>query len=286
MATTTITTTIVTEDVEIPRGSVEANLEFYQPPADDSSPFNYVEEPPEGQPQRNYSDDRHQVLIEDIRGRESEFNLDRNAFQTIKHVSTASNYSTFDSEAAIKEVYYPEVEQLLLKNVPGAHKVIIFDHTIRKDHPNAHRQPVNRVHIDQTNEAAIQRVKLHAANESEANELLKGRYRIINVWRPLNGAVESSPLAFASAASVEEKNLVAIQHRYPYRTGEIVGIHYNAKQKWYYWSGQTNDESLLLKCSDSADLGGRVPHSAFANPQTKPGAKPRESIEVRALVFG
>jgi hypothetical protein len=55
----------------------------------------------------------------------------------------------------------------------------------------------------------------------------------------------------------------------------------------------TGDERVLLECFDSDSLkdgsgvqGGRVPHSAFEDPRTREGAVGRESIEVRALVFG
>ncbi|ODH44986.1 hypothetical protein ACO22_00537 [Paracoccidioides brasiliensis] len=45
-----------------------------------------------------------------------------------------------------------------------------------------------------------------------------------------------------------------------------------------------NDERLLLKCSDSKDVKGkRVPHTAFVDPRTPPGAPGRERIEVRTL---
>ena len=46
-----------------------------------------------------------------------------------------------------------------------------------------------------------------------------------------------------------------------------------------------NNERLFLECFDS-EKGGRVPHTAFVDPRTPEGARHRESIEVRALVFG
>lgn len=46
-----------------------------------------------------------------------------------------------------------------------------------------------------------------------------------------------------------------------------------------------DDERLLLQCFDS-ERGGRAPHSAFEDPRSGGDAKGRESIEVRALVFG
>ena len=66
------------------RGPVTTPLNFYQPPSDGSKPFNYVEAPPEGQPQRNFGDIDIPVTIEDIRGHESQYTLDQNAFTAFK----------------------------------------------------------------------------------------------------------------------------------------------------------------------------------------------------------
>jgi hypothetical protein len=275
----------------IPRGPAETKLTFYAPSADGSAPFNYVETPPPGQPQRNYGDATHPVTVTDIRDHEAEYTLDRDAFQAIQNVTSASDASPatfFTDDGRIQSEYYPEVEKLILDNVPGSHRVLIFDHTVRRPEPDAKRGPVMRTHIDQTTAAAARRVRQHIKDPAEAEELLQGRYRIINVWRPLNGPVQAYPLAFASSVSVADDDLVGVQHRYPDRTGETAGVKFNEAQKWHYWSGMLNGERLLLKCSDSKDgvEGKRVPHSAFVHPRTPVGARGRESIEVRALVFG
>jgi hypothetical protein len=270
-----------TADIPVPRGSTRSSLVFYAPPKDGSAPWNYVEKPPEGSPQRNYSEDTHEVTIEDVRGREEHFDINVNGFGTIKGVS--SEEKDFNDDEHIKSVYYPEVEKTLLDNVPGAKRVFIFDHTVRRSDPNAHRAPVNRAHIDQTTKSATQRVRYHMGEEAE--ELLQDRVRLINVWRPLNGPVVASPLAYADSRSVPDEDIVGVEHRYPHRTGETAGVKYTEKGKWYYWSGMTNDERILLQCYDSKD-GARTPHSAFVDSRTQPGWPGRESIEVRALVFG
>ena len=135
--------------------------------------------------------------------------------------------------------------------------------------------------------SAESRVRFHVPDEAE--ELLRGRYRIINVWRPLNGPVMAHPLAVADSATVRDEDLIGVEHRYPNRTGETAAVQYNPGQKWYYWSGMKNEDRLLLKCFDSDETvgqWGRVPHTAFVDPRTPEGAIGRESIEVRALVFG
>ncbi|KAI9846150.1 MAG: hypothetical protein M1838_001386 [Thelocarpon superellum] len=268
----------------IPRGPVISTLNFYTAPADGSKPYNWVEKQAEGVPQRNYTLTPTEVQLTDIRGREEQFSLDNNAFEAISNVAPSAERDFADDEH-IKQVYYPEIEKLLLDNVPGSHRVFLFDHTIRRAGTN--RTPVMVAHVDQTGPSTAARVRLHLPDE--ADTLLAGRYRIINVWRPLNGPVVSSPLGFADSSSAAEGDLVGVEHRYPDRTGETAGVKHSAGQRWHYWSGMQNDERLLLKCYDSDPrVAGRerVPHSAFTHPRTPEGAPERESIEVRALVFG
>jgi len=274
----------------VPRGDAIITLNYFKPPEDGSKPFNYVEKQPEGHPQRNFGDANYQVPFTDIRGRESQYNLDKDAFAVILGVPESAE-KEFRDEESVKKNYYPEVEQLILDNVPGSKKVLIFDHTIRRSDPDAPRTPVTRVHIDQTAKSAAQRVRRHLPDEAE--KLLQGRYRIINVWRPLNGPVQATPLGFASSATVSDDDVIPVEHRYPDTTGETAGIRYNEGQKWHYLSGMQNDERLFLECFDSDSLkkgtkiqGGRVPHTAFTDPRTPEGARGRESIEVRCLVFG
>jgi hypothetical protein len=270
------------QGLPIPRGPVTAALSFYKAPEDGSPPHNYVEPLP-NIPQRNWGDDWQEVKLNDLRDSEQAFTLDQNAFQIYENIP--SNEHDFTDDARIKEVYYPEVEQFLLDNVEGAQRVVLFDHTIRR--PTGNRNPVTRVHIDQTPFSAQERVKLHVPEDAEA--LLQGRYRIINVWRPLNGPVMGFPLAVADSQTTEDDDLVKIEHRYPTRNGQTAAVRYNAGQKWYYFSGMKNEDRLLLKCYDSDEQKGkwgRVPHTAFSDPRTPQGAVGRESIEVRALVFG
>lgn len=273
----------VTDDIPIPRGEAHSTLVFYAPPADGGVPFNYIETPPPGLPQRNFGEDSHEITLQDIRGRESEFDMNERGFGVLQNVSSGMQNADFNHDEKIEKTYYPEVESLLLDKVPGAKRVFIFDHTVRRSDPNAKRAPVNRAHIDQTTKSANLRVDYHMGDEAEA--LKNDRVRLINVWRPLNGPVVASPLAYADSRTVPDDDIVPVEHRYPHRTGETAGVKYTPNGQWYYWSGMKNDERILLQCYDSKD-GARTPHSAFVDPRTKPDWPGRESIEVRALVFG
>ncbi|KAI1494289.1 hypothetical protein F5X96DRAFT_618124 [Biscogniauxia mediterranea] len=276
----------------IPRGPVTAKLNFATPLPAGVQAFNYTSTPPAGQPKTNVLPQPRDVLIEDIRGRESDFTLDRDAFEVVTGVPP-SRETAFADDASIAANYYPEVTQLLLSRIPGSARVFIFDHTVRRAAPGSPRSAVMNVHIDQTAASAAKRVVRHLGPDAEA--LLRGRYRIVNVWRPLNkGPVKSQPLAFASSATLRQEDVLPIEHRYPEGyIGQIAGITYDPAQKWYYLSGMTGDERLLLECFDSEALkegsgvqGGRVAHTAFDDPRTRADAEGRESIEVRALVFG
>lgn len=139
------------------------------------------------------------------------------------------------------------------------------------------------MHIDQSYTASKNRVSHHLPDE--AAELLKGRYQIINVWRPIK-TILKDPLAVADAHSVPDSDLVPIGLIYPDREGETYGVKPDPNIKWYYRYGQTPDLVTLIKCFDSKVDGRarRVPHTVFVNPETENEAG-RESIEVRALVF-
>jgi hypothetical protein len=273
----------LTSDHAVPSGDTAADIIFFNDPENGATAFNYVQEPPAGQPQRNYGADTQKVTIQDIRGKENTFSVDSSGFAALPNITSQLKYEDWEHDAVIKENYYPEVEQLLLNNLPGASRVLIFDHTIRCTTPGAHREPVTRAHIDQTAQASLNRVRHHLPEE--ADELIKGRVRIINVWRPLKGPIRAFPLAMADSRTVGFNDLTAVEHRYPDRTGWTAGVRHRAAQKWWYWSGMKENERILLQCFDSHGSQARVAHTAFKHPDSQPTDE-RESIEVRALIFG
>lgn len=115
----------------------------------------------------------------------------------------------------------------------------------------------------------------------------RGRVQVINLWRPIKGPLLDTPLAMCDGASVAQKDLVASDLIYPNRRGETYSVTYHPSHKWFYFSEMQVHEALLLKCYDSASDGRTRfgPHTAFTDPTTPADAPPRESIELRALVF-
>ena len=155
----------------------------------------------------------HDYPVSSIRGHESDFSTDKSGFSV--HHSPA-NEKAFTDDKAVRSGYYAEVESLLRKELPGIKKVVMFDHTIRKHDPTSPRQPVQQVHVDQTPSAAAARVRRHLpANEAE--ELLKGRYQIINVWRPISHPATDFPLAVIDWRSTSPEDFVRVDLLYPDR---------------------------------------------------------------------
>jgi len=250
-------------------------------------PRNYTFEPPAGVPWSNVVNETREMAIHDARPVAGQVSLDANGFALLSHASAARDF--FDDEE-VKRVYYPEVERLV-KQATGADRVHIFDHTTRRrvigalDRKGGPRQPVQRVHIDHTARSGPQRVR--DLLPDEADELLQGRVQVINVWRPINGPLRDSPLAVCDATTIRFDDLVPSDLVYPHRVGETYSVRYNPAHQWFYVPAMRRDETLLLKCSDTRqDVPARfTPHSAFVDPTAPADAPPRESIEVRTLVF-
>ncbi len=79
----------------------------------------------------------------------------------------------------------------------------------------------------------------------------------------------------------------AVRSGVPEPRGETYGVTYNPAHRWFYVPEMQPDEALLLKCFDSATDGRArfAPHTAFEDPTAPADVLPRESIEIRTLVF-
>jgi hypothetical protein len=266
--------------------SVQAVLNYVKPSAEKPRFYTY-NPPPPGEPMSTAVSEPHTVAIHDARPVLGQVSLDREGFDLIRFETAMTN---FDDEDTVKAVYYPEVERAV-KEATGADRVFIFDHTIRRHIPGSQddrigpRQPVPRVHVDHTVKSGPKRVQ--ELLPDEADELLRGRVQIINLWRPIRGPVLDFPLAMCDASTVGFDDLVATDLIYRQRVGETYQVTYNPAHRWFYVPEMRTDEALLLKCFDTRTDGTArfAPHTAFVDPTTPADAPPRRSIEVRTLVF-
>ncbi|KAK4172754.1 hypothetical protein QBC36DRAFT_196266 [Triangularia setosa] len=272
-------------------------------------------------PRSNLVFEPHSVRVHDVRTQRDEYTLDTHGFQFIRHITMVED---FKDRTVVQQSYIPEMERLLgqhLSQSQGGHgdavRTVCFDFRLRESIDTdefAKRNinledgfdrllPATHPHIDQSTRGAVLRVKRHMGEEAE--KLLKGRVRVINVWRPL-ADVRSWPLALCDARTVSPDDLVTcdiVRRRY---VGETYFGKFNPAQKWHYLSGMTPEDVIFIKVYDS-DQTVQVQRKRFycnstqdmcltlllcrigclhASFQLTDSPHPRVSIELRILVFG
>jgi len=230
--------------------------------------------------------DWRRMEIHDGRPLADQFTLERNGFTLVEHKTAVKDF--FDA-AQLESVYHPEVEQLI-KQVSGAQRVVVFDHTLRSGDETEReakliREPVLSAHNDYTEWSGPQRVRDLLPDEADA--LLARRFAIIQVWRAINQPIRKNPLAIADAPSVAFEDFMLAERRYPNRVGQTYRLRYSPKHQWFYFPEMRRDEALVFKVYDSAkdDRARFTAHTSFDDPTSPPGAPARQSIEARALAF-
>jgi hypothetical protein len=243
-------------------------------------------DPPPGVALRTGTYTPRPVLVRNGRAALGRISLDREGFQLVREPTAFTNFRDSD---AVKAAYYPEVETAV-KRATGATRVVVFDHNVRHApsalaKKNGEKEPVKRAHNDYTVKSGPQRVRDLLGDEAEV--LLRQRFAVVNLWRPISGPVEESPLALCDAQSIAPADLVATDLVYRDRIGETYSLAYNPAHRWFYFPQMRTDEAVLIKCYDAAEDGrARIAaHSAFDDPTSPQNARPRESIEARTLVF-
>ncbi|KAK8015184.1 hypothetical protein PG990_008480 [Apiospora arundinis] len=260
-----------------------------------SKPTQYVNEPPPGVPQVNFIlRPAPEQNITDMRGCDEPFALDTHGFTWRKNPIPDLAWD----KDTIEKTYFPMVFDLVRETVPGVSRIVAFDYRLRSSGDKASPAtnlafknftevigPFERVHIDQTPKRAKERVIEQMGDAADA--LLKHRWACINVWRPIHHPVKDCPLAMCDARSVGPGDLIATDNYRETFSGESYHMVHKPEHKWYYLSEQTRDEALLFKIHDSSEEveASRCSHTAFRASNVRGTAEPRESIEVRCLVF-
>ena len=271
-------------DTALP-ASVQARLTFAQATGD--KPYVYTYTPPEGTPQTNIVLADHSVEVTNVRPTAAQLSLDVEGVAVRRSPSAVRD---FWDEAQTLALGHPEVAQLV-RDVTGASRVVVFDHTRRKSSvqqgergSRGAQPPASRAHVDQTVASGAQRIREIMGAQAEG--LLRRRAAIINVWRPIHHVARAWPLALGDAGSIAPADLIATDLLFPHRKGEIYGVAYNPAQRWLYVPDLQPDEAILIKCWDSdAAVARFAPHTGFDDPTTPPDTPPRESIEYRTIAF-
>lgn len=284
---------------------LEADTYFLQrdPLYKEEKPYSLRFTPPDGFPRANIKLERHTISIHDIRSRSKPLSFWQHGFQMLPFQS-AMKYSDFDDDNIVKEIYLREAANNL-RDFLGAQKVQIFEHTVRKRHETfpistgeAYRwnQPTSIAHVDTTTPWAVDMAKRLNPDEKE---LGAHRLQCVNMWKPLKGPVRDWPLALCDPASMDVNNgMEPCDLVYPDYVVENRQLYWNERLDWWWCPDQQEGEAWIFLQSDTdpstrpgmfvkhpgqiaADYS-TVPHTAF---DLGLDGEPRESIELRALVF-
>jgi len=260
---------------------IEGSLLYLSATVEESDATDLSEAQPEaaGWPGRSR---RYTVAIRNGRLIAKELTLDAQGFVLLRHQTGVVN---FYDEQEVRAVYYPEVERLL-KGARGAIKVVVFAHDVRSilragKGEKGVREPVAAVHNDYTIKSGPEHVR-ELLEADEAEERLKNRFVEINIWRPIRGPVQSTPLAVCDSRSIAQEDLVPTDLKH-----EVYMVKFSPKHRWFYFPDMETNEVLLIKGFDSIEDGRArfTAHAAFEDPTAPSFAPARESIEARALVF-
>ena len=192
-----------------------------------------------------------------------------------------SEVASFDGGDDWRVLYDRELTDLLNREV-DAREVVIFDHTVRVDDPDATRKPARNVHSDYSVDGAKQRL-VDILGAEKAGIWSHGHYGFINVWRPVDHPINSAPLGFVRPSSQKEGDWVLLDLIYPDRIGQIMGLAANPQHEWVYQSKMTPDEVAIFNIYDNRGLPS-IAHSALDMVEDETVRTIRKSIESRTLV--
>ena len=218
------------------------------------------------------------VSVHDERAGEASISFGRDA---VAFIDVPTEVASFDDGDAWRTVYDRDLTDLLQREL-GVKEVVIFDHTVRVDDPEALRKPARNVHSDYSAIGAAQRL-IDLLGPEKASEWSQGRYAFINVWRPVEQPINSAPLGFVRPSSQAESDWIVLDLIYSDRVGQIMGLAANPRHEWIYRSKMTPDEVAFFNIYDNRDLPS-IAHSALDMVEDETVTTIRKSIESRTLV--
>jgi len=215
--------------------------------------------------------------------------LDREGFQLATHRSAVSD---FEDRGLVDTIHRAEIVALIA-DLSGADQVLVSSPGILRFSERSPRcgsldnsRPARFAHVDVSDATA----SAFAARESPAGRRLR-RFVHYNVWRAISGPPQDVPLTVCDARSVSPGDLIGADAIFdvpgrPEWSFEGLVVAHSPAHRWHWFPDLTRDEVIVFKTHDSdRERAHCVPHVAFDNPVCGPEARPRVSIEMRALAL-
>ena len=242
--------------------------------------------------------ERHEVPIRNARMRQHDISLASHGFVLARHRSAVSDFRDRDAVAAL----YPAEIERLVREQTGADRVVAFGCILRRAGGGGSQgqPPATDVHVDYAPDRAERLARTLLAEAGTPGFRFR-RIAAINLWRALSPPPQDWPLALCDGRSVGAEEGVrnamirldalpspeAMEAELPDDPArpEALVFHVSPAHRWYYFPDMTRDEVLLFTLYESERRGAwRVPHASFAD-RSRPGAVPRESIEIRTVAY-
>ncbi|MGA6972593.1 MAG: CmcJ/NvfI family oxidoreductase [Candidatus Binatus sp.] len=223
-----------------------------------------------------------------------------------------SKCGNFYDAAEVERVFYPEIEQLLLKFFPGATDALVYNHDVfDKDYkgdrtedqdnknPGVNSNYAYIVHNDlNDNSGRVRCRELLTKNlrnfgreqhytPEQADAKMSRRFMSINLAKPME-TVRQNPFVLCAWPSFADQPYITNYRIYDDRVGETTRFTYRANHEWYWFPEQKSTEVSMLKCYDSVTDGSVSRwsfHSACIDPTAPDDAPCRRNVVVRSFIF-
>ncbi|MES5487201.1 CmcJ/NvfI family oxidoreductase [Bradyrhizobium sp. INPA03-11B] len=230
----------------------------------------------------------YDVTVRNARPIVNELSLDREGFTLIQHKISRPN------ERDPETIYDRYLEEMVpfIKSYFNASWVvprrlgIIFRSADGSSIPAIKmKQPIVYAHVDYP--PIMGPIIAAMENQSRGIPIQSySRLMIIQSWHVLSPPPQDFPLAICDGTSVHDTDIHVFDNTVAGTNLKLGAVHFNPAQRWYYFPEMTADELMLFKGYDSeVHCNPNMAHSAFDNRRAYPNAKPRESLEVRFLVY-
>jgi hypothetical protein len=250
------------------------------------------------------------VTIRDARPRQADFTLASHGFMLTRSPSNVRNFMDKDQVDAT----YPAEVAAAIKQLTGADRVATLGWMCRTSgdlsayarqevgyqHMGGVQPPAGEAHVDSAPDR-VDRMAQRIYQERFPGAGPYSRYLYMSFWRTFSPPPQDYPLALCDGNSVGDDegvpNTMFVVDKIPDREEMLRPMpdedkaiaaaifRHNPRHRWWYFSNMTREEALLFVFHDSRRIQPwRVPHTAFRD-TSRPGAKPRESIELRSIAY-
>jgi hypothetical protein len=223
-----------------------------------------------------------------------------------------SRCENFYDAAEVEQVFYPEMEKLLMEFFPAATDALVYNHDIfDKDYqgdasedqdnknPGVNKAYANLVHNDLNDNSG--RVRCHElltknlrnfgrrqdCTSAQADAKMSRRFMSINLAKPME-TVRQNPFVLCAWPSFKDQPYITNYRVYDDRVGETTRFTHRPDHEWYWFPQQQPNEVSMLKCYDSITDGSVSRwsfHTACIDHSAPLQAPCRRNVVVRSFVF-